>query len=109
MELFAMSATVSHARRLKDIGDPQAARAEELADLFCRMSSRKVKKVFKALWSNEDSRLNGVAASVMKGQHDWLGEGRLDLGFSAEDFKTRFVTAPRGEEGPGKSSLKAAS
>jgi len=93
MELFAMSATVSHARRLRDIGDPQAAKAEELADLFCRMSSRKVKRTFKALWSNEDGRLNSVAASVMKGEHDWLGEGRLDLGFSAEDFKTRFVTA----------------
>jgi len=89
MELFAMSATVSHARQLRDSGDPDAARAAELADLFCRMSQRKVKRIFKSLWQNEDSKLNAVAASVMKGDHDWLRQGKLDLGMTAEDFKAR--------------------
>jgi hypothetical protein len=107
MELFAMSATVSHARRLRDDGDPQAARAEELADLFCRMSTRKVKKVFKTLWGNEDGQLNSVAAQVMKGDQDWLRQGRLDLGLSPDDYKTRSVAA-RNEARDSKSPVAAA-
>jgi hypothetical protein len=31
----------------------------------------------------------------MTGEQAWLEEGRLDLGFGPDDFKTRSVTQPR--------------
>jgi len=92
MELFAMSATLSHARALKDAGSADAKRAEELADLFCQKAQRRVQSSFKALWSNEDGALNKVAAHVMGGEHTWLSQGRLDLGFTPEQFQARFMT-----------------
>lgn len=92
MELFAMSATVSHARSLRERGSANAAQAGELADLFCRQARRRVNDAFRALWSNDDAALNQVAARVMKGDDAWLLAGRMDLGFSDEDFKTHFLT-----------------
>jgi hypothetical protein len=98
MELFAMSATASQARGLRDLGSPEAPQALELADLFCRQARRRVRASFKALWSNDDSKLNQVAARVMKGEDTWLAEGRMDLGFNAASFQTHFLTAgDRGE------------
>src|SRR5262249_48886826 len=46
MELFAMAASVSQARQLLDAGEREAERAVELADLFCRDSRRKVRRLF---------------------------------------------------------------
>jgi alkylation response protein AidB-like acyl-CoA dehydrogenase len=92
MELFVMAATVSHARQLRDEGDAEAERAAELADLFCRESRRRVRRLFQDLWSNEDNGKNRLAASVMKGDHTWLEQGRLDFGFGPDAFKTRALT-----------------
>jgi hypothetical protein len=100
MELFAMAAACSHARQLRDEGHPDAERARELANLFCRGSRRRVQQSFRALWSNDDAVLNKVAGSVLKGEHAWLEKGTLDLGLTPEDFKTKFVTAERGAEKP---------
>jgi hypothetical protein len=102
MELFAMSASVSQARQLKDAGSPEAAQAQELADLFCRQARRRVKQSFAALWRNEDAELNKVAARVMKGEDTWLEAGRLDMGFTPESFQTHFITAGRAESAPPK-------
>jgi hypothetical protein len=109
MELFAMSAVLSHARQLKDGGAPNAAEAQELADLFCRKSRRRVKRFFSDLWSNDDQAFNKVAASVMAGRHDWLRQGRMDLGFTPESFKTRFITAPSGNGTADNAKVAAAS
>ncbi len=97
MELFAMSATMAHARRLKDDGRPEGAQAIELADLFCRQARRRVKQSFASLWSNEDAKLNSVAAAVMKGDHVWLEKGKMELNFASDAFKTRFITERRNE------------
>jgi hypothetical protein len=56
MELFAMAAVVSRARKMADERDPEAVHAADLADLFCRLSRRKVRRLFAELWSNEDAR-----------------------------------------------------
>jgi len=93
MELFAMSATAAHARSLRDGQSPNAKEAIELADLFCRQARRRVNASFAALWSNDDAKLNQVAARVMKGDDAWLAVGRMDLGFTTEDFKPHFLTA----------------
>jgi hypothetical protein len=92
MELFAMAAAVSHARQLRDGSYAEAPGAEALADSFCRDSRRRVRRLFQDLWSNEDARRNQLAASVMKGEHLWLAQGRLDPGFAPDAFKTRSVT-----------------
>jgi len=91
MELFAMSATVARARQMRDSGHPEAAHAEQLADLFCRNSRRKVKRVFRDIWSNDDARKNALAASVMKGEQALLADGIVPLGFK---YKAHVLTAP---------------
>jgi len=95
MELFAMSAAASHARALREAGSTEAPQALELADLFCRQARRRVQASFKALWSNDDTKLNQVASRVMKGEDTWLAEGRMDLGYTPESFKTHFLTAEK--------------
>jgi hypothetical protein len=109
MELFAMAATVSHARRLADDRAPQAAEAMELADLFCRMARRKVQRLFRDLWRNDDVRKNRVAGSVMGARHRWLEEGKLDMRLTAEAFKTRSSMdhGDRGAAKDGKSTATA--
>ena len=92
MELFVMAATVSHARQLRDDREAEAEGAAALADLFCRDSRRRVRRLFQDLWSNDDAGKNQLAASVMKGEQVWLEEGRLDLGFGPDSFKTRAFT-----------------
>jgi hypothetical protein len=95
MELFAMAASVSHARQLLDAGEPEAERAVELADLFCRNSRRRVRRLFQDLWGNEDSRKNELAASVLEGDHQWLAAEVIDLGLAPESFRTRHVARER--------------
>jgi alkylation response protein AidB-like acyl-CoA dehydrogenase len=92
MELFAMTAALARARQMREDRHPEAERAEQLADLFCRGSRRTVKRLFHELWSNDDTRKNAVAASVMKGEYPMLGEGIVDLGF---EYKARGLSASR--------------
>jgi hypothetical protein len=95
MELFAMAVSVSHARRLQDERHPDAERAVELADLFCRNAQRKVRRLFQDLWRNNDSRKNRLTADVIQGEYDWLTEGALDLGLSPEAFQPRSLRDSR--------------
>jgi alkylation response protein AidB-like acyl-CoA dehydrogenase len=85
MELYAMAASVSHARRLSELGRPEAARAEELADLFCRGARRKVRGLVRDLWRNDDDRKREVAKGVMAGEDAWLAMADLGPGTSAEE------------------------
>jgi len=92
MELFAMAATISHAQSLRDGGGVEGKQAIELADLFCMQSRRRVKASFAALWSNDDAKLNAIAAQVMKGDDEWLLAGRMPMGWKPEDFRTHGIT-----------------
>ena len=71
-ELFAMAASVSRAHAMRRAGDPAAASAAELADLFCRGARRKVRRLFIDLWSNDDARKYRVAKGVLEGRQLWL-------------------------------------
>ncbi|MCC6849036.1 MAG: acyl-CoA dehydrogenase family protein [Deltaproteobacteria bacterium] len=95
MELFAMSATLSRARRMHDERHPESEHALELADLFCRSSRRKVRRLFRELWSNDDAVKNKVAASVMGGKHAWLEAGVGEMGLTEAAFQTRSLVALR--------------
>jgi alkylation response protein AidB-like acyl-CoA dehydrogenase len=92
MELFAMSASIAHAKQLEDDRDPSAARAMELADVFCQGARRRVKRHFHDLWSNDDAVKGKIAAQVMNGEHLWLVKGTMELGLSADDFRTKALT-----------------
>jgi alkylation response protein AidB-like acyl-CoA dehydrogenase len=102
MELFAMAAAATHAARLADGRYPEAERARELADLFCRNARRKVRRLFADLWRNDDALKGRVAAAVMGDRHAWLERGILELGLPASAFRPRpFVrTEPAREAEP---------
>ncbi len=79
-ELFAMAATVARARALAEKQRPEAAEARHLADLFCRISRRRVQRLFDALWDNDDVQLYRAGVDVLDGRHEWLEKGILGLG-----------------------------
>jgi len=89
MELFVMAATVSRAKRFVDDDHPEAKRAVQLADLHCRGARRKVNRLFRDLWLNDDAQKNRVAAEVLKGEHDWLKAGAIDLGWTEDTFRAK--------------------
>jgi alkylation response protein AidB-like acyl-CoA dehydrogenase len=74
-DLFAMSASLSRAHALRSGGRPEGREAEELADLFCRNTRRRVKATFRALWRNDDAFKYRVAGRVLDGKHRWMETG----------------------------------
>jgi len=107
MELFAMSAALCRARAMVDERHPEAQQAVELADLFCRNSRRKVQRLFRDVWRNDDALKNRVAASVMTGKHAWLEDGVLDIGLEDAAFQTRSLVELRRTLGQAESSQTA--
>lgn len=83
-ELFAMAASVSRAHALAEARRPEAAKAAELADLFCRMGRRRVRQLLRELWSNDDSRKYRLAQRVLEGKHSWLETNIMHLPPAAE-------------------------
>jgi alkylation response protein AidB-like acyl-CoA dehydrogenase len=79
MELFAMAASISRARAMAAAGEPDAARAGEIADLFCRTSRRRVDALFRELWQNDDRARYSVAQRVLAGEHRWLEQDLRSL------------------------------
>lgn len=76
-ELFAMASAVSRAHTREGQGHPDAAKASDLADVFCRMSRRKVNGLFHALWRNDDAAKRQIALQVLAGEQTWLERGIL--------------------------------
>jgi len=99
-ELFAMAASVSRAKALKDARRPEAAKAEELADAFCRMSRRRIRQLFRDLWSNDDVRKYKLALRVLDGKHTWMERGILNVDASARQMKPDTVFGQAPERAP---------
>jgi hypothetical protein len=78
-ELFAMTAAVSRAHRMAERKEAGADRARVLADLFCRDSRRRVKRLFSDMWWNDDVRKYRVAQQVLRGEHAWVEDGVIGL------------------------------
>ena len=74
-DLFAMSATLSRAQAMRRGRDADAARAAELADVFCRMTRRRIAQRFAAIRSNDDVRKYKTARRLLAGEHLWLERG----------------------------------
>jgi alkylation response protein AidB-like acyl-CoA dehydrogenase len=77
-EAFAMAATVSRAKTLADTNAPEAAEAIRIADVFCRQARRRVRGLFRDLWSNDDRARYGHGARVLRGEEAWLEAGILE-------------------------------
>jgi hypothetical protein len=77
MELFAMAASCSRARAMREEGHAEARGAERLADLYCRNARRHVRALFRDLWSNDDVLKYGVGQEVLAGRHRWLEENSM--------------------------------
>lgn len=92
-ELFTMTATVSRARMMAEAGLPEAEKAAELADLFCRDSTRKVRKLFRELWANDDVGKYRVALGVLKGDQMWMEQLLEGLPATASQKRAKVATA----------------
>jgi hypothetical protein len=100
-ELFVMALCITRARRLAQDGDAQAQNAERLAELFCRNSRRRVNRLFRALWRNDDVFKYRVGRDVLAGTHAWLESGTMELGLTAEELRPVSVAGkPRAHTSP---------
>ncbi|MFP3939487.1 MAG: acyl-CoA dehydrogenase family protein [Thermoanaerobaculia bacterium] len=99
-ELFAMASTASRAHAMVQDGHPDAERAVEIADLFCRTSRRTVQRRFHELWHNDDALKYKVARKILEGEHVWLEDGVLHPVGPAEALKPAGATEVPAEAGP---------
>lgn len=92
-ELFVMTATVSRARMMAEAGLPEAEKAAQVADLFCRDATRQVKKLFRELWVNDDVGKYSVALGILKGDQAWMEQLLKGLpAAAATENRTKFAT-----------------
>jgi hypothetical protein len=75
MELFAMSATLSRVRWMRETGHADARDAAALADVFCRNSRRRIRALFHELWHNDDVAKYRLAQRVLEGRYAWMETG----------------------------------
>jgi hypothetical protein len=74
-DLFAMSAAVCRAERMRREKAAEAPGAVELADLFCRMTRRRIAQHFAGMRSNDDVAKYQTARRLLSGEFLWLEEG----------------------------------
>ncbi len=98
-ELFAMASAVSRAQAMIEAGELPATRAVEIADLFCRMSRRRIQQLFHELWHNDDALKYRTAQRILDGEHVWLEKGILHPAGSAESLAPEEVEAPPSSRG----------
>ncbi len=78
-ELLAIATSVARAHAMREAGDADAAKAEELADLAARNGRRNVQRLFHELWHNDDAVKYRRGVQVADGRHAWLEEGSVGL------------------------------
>ena len=73
-ELFAMAAVCVRAQR--DTGRAQAGEGpQQLAEAFCLQARRRIRALFAAIASNDDTTHYETAMDVLAGRHTWLEQG----------------------------------
>jgi hypothetical protein len=78
-ELFAMAASVSRAHALGVRGRPEAPQAKDLAEVFCRMARRRIRRLFADLWDNDDRLRHTAARDILADRHEWLERGTIGM------------------------------
>ena len=99
-ELFAIASAVVYANTIKQEQPERGEQAEELADLFCRQSRRRVDALFNALWANDDADNYESALKLLDGRYAWLEEGIVDPSGDGPDDR-RAARRGRGAGGTG--------
>ncbi|HZH40646.1 MAG TPA: acyl-CoA dehydrogenase family protein [Gemmatimonadales bacterium] len=74
-ELFAMAASCARVQMLKKKDPAAGARAERMAELFCRQARERVRVKFQEMWNSADVPTYRTAQEVLKGEHLWLEKG----------------------------------
>jgi hypothetical protein len=77
VELFVMGSALSYADHLVAL-NPADQSPQELVDLYCRESRRRIEANFRAVKSNFNRSYNKVAGLLMEGKLDWLAEGSIN-------------------------------
>lgn len=83
-DLFAMSAALARAQQMRKAGSPDAAKAVELCDIFCRNTRRRISQRFRGLSDNDDAAKYQTAKRLLAGEHTWLESGLLPAEFFEE-------------------------
>ncbi|HXU31746.1 MAG TPA: acyl-CoA dehydrogenase family protein [Thermoanaerobaculia bacterium] len=99
-EMFAMTAAVARAHAMREANLPQGESAVELADLFCRGARRKVTRLLRDLWSNDDVRKYKLALAILDGRHAWLEEGGIGVFKTLEAKRAAQADQPATVEAP---------
>jgi ABC-type uncharacterized transport system ATPase subunit len=94
-DLFAMSAAACRAQAMRRGKEPEARRAVELADVFCRMMRRRIGERFAAIRSNDDVRKYRAARRLLDGEHLWLERGMVPV----DDLEKLAAAADLGKAG----------
>lgn len=107
VELFALVLAAMRARALGRAGSSEAAAARDLVEVFARQTRRRVRRLFRQLWRNDDRRRSALARGVLAGDYAWLEEGAMGLGLSEDELRPPPVTghtepsaAPAGAAAP---------
>jgi hypothetical protein len=95
-----MAASATRAHALREARRPEAEKAAELADLFCRMGRRRVRRLFAELWSNDDVRKYTLAQRVLAGKHAWIERGILGLDATARELRPATVLGKAPDHAP---------
>jgi alkylation response protein AidB-like acyl-CoA dehydrogenase len=74
-ELFAMAASCARVQMLMKKDPVSGARAQKLADLFCRQARARIRVKFQEMWNSADVPTYRAAQEVLKGEHLWLEKG----------------------------------
>ena len=91
-ELYVMTVTSVRAARVSAENSAGADEAARLADLFCRGARRRVRDLFRDLWSNDDALAYRIGQRTLEGRFQFLEEWGLGLGLSADDLRPVHVT-----------------
>jgi len=76
-ELFAMSATVVRAHSMRNTADGREI--VRMADVFCQRAKHRVEHLFDSLFTNADDATYKLAQSVLRGEHEYLEKGIVNV------------------------------
>lgn len=99
IEIFAIAATCSRARHLADRDAPNADSARRLTDLYCRESTRRIRRLFREMWTNNDRFKYEVSRDILDGEYRWLEEHTVVSDEEvAADYEPGFHVVPPPEQ-----------
>jgi alkylation response protein AidB-like acyl-CoA dehydrogenase len=73
-DLFAMASSCSRAASLLS-QNPAESGPEELADLFCREATIRIRREFRAQHENDDKMIYRIGRNMLEGKYQWLETG----------------------------------